>query len=90
VPLLSVAGTINEVVAHKMGSFFYGSDYTGFRIMDRVSNLEIDYGRSFVDGADDSAIMHSNAVNQALDVLVYAEIPKVLQISGGSYRVAYL
>ena len=90
VPLLSVAGTINEVVAHKMGSFFYGSDYTGFRIMDRVSNLEIDYGRSFVDGADDSAIMHSNAVNQALDVVVYAEVPKVLQISGGSYRVAYL
>ena len=90
VPLLSVAGTINEVVAHKMGSFFYGSDYTGFRIMDRVSNLEIDYGRTFVDGPVDSAIMHSTAVNQALDVVVYAEVPKVLQISGGSYRVAYL
>ena len=91
VPLLNEEATINHLIAFKMGSFFYGSDYTGFRIMDRVSNLEIDYGRTFVEGGvADSAIMASTAPNQQLNVLVYAEVPKVLQISGGSYRVAYL
>ena len=91
VPLLNDEATINHIIAFKMGSFFYGSDYTGFRIMDRVSNLEIDYGRTFVEGGvADSAIMASTAPNQQLNVLVYAEIPKVIQISGGSYRVAYL
>ena len=91
VPLLNFPASINHVIAHKMGAFFYGSDYTGFRIMDRVSNLEIDYGRTFVEGGvADTAIMESTAPNQQLNVLVYAEIPKVLQISGGSYRVAYL
>jgi|TARA_R110001592_G_scaffold185951_2_gene430195 hypothetical protein len=91
VPLLNTPATINHLIAHKMGAFFYGSDYTGFRIMDRISHLEIDYGRSFVAGGlADRAIMESTAPNQQLNVLVYAEIPKVLQISGGSYRVAYL
>ena len=91
VPLLNTPASINHVIAHRMGAFFYGSDYTGFRIMDRVSNLEIDYGRTFVEGGvADTAIMESTAPNQQLNVLVYAEIPKVLQISGGSYRVAYL
>ena len=91
VPLLNDEATINHIIAFKMGSFFYGSDYTGFRIMDRVSNLEIDYGRTFVEGGvANSAIMASTAPNQQLNVLVYAEIPKVIQISGGSYRVAYL
>ena len=91
VPLLNFPASINHVIAHKMGAFFYGSDYTGFRIMDRVSNLEIDFGRTFVEGGvADTAIMESTAPNQQLNVLVYAEIPKVLQISGGSYRVAYL
>ena len=91
VPLLNTEASINQIIAFKMGSFFYGSDYTGFRIMDRVSNLEIDYGRTFVEGGvADSAIMASTAPNQQLNVLVYGEVPKVLQISGGSYRVAYL
>ena len=91
VPKLNTEATINHLIAFKMGSFFYGSDYTGFRIMDRVSNLEIDYARTFVEGGvADSAIMASTAPNQQLNVLVYAEVPKVLQISGGSYRVAYL
>ena len=88
---LSTEATIDQLVAHKMGSFFYGSDYTGFRIMDRISHLEIDYGRSAITGgANDEIILHADAPNQALNVIVYAEIPKVVQISGGSYRVAYL
>ena len=88
---INETATINTRIAHKMGAFFFGSDYTGFRVMDRVSHLEIDYGRSFVaDGVDTSPIMPSTAPNQALNVIVYAEIPKVVQIVGGSYRVAYL
>ena len=72
-----------------MGAFFYGSDYTGFRVMDRVSNLEIDYARSHIAGGN-ATIMNSSTPNQKLDVIVYAEVPKVLQIESGSYRVAYL
>tara|TARA_R110000764_G_scaffold17311_1_gene47611 strand:- start:203 stop:1564 length:1362 start_codon:yes stop_codon:yes gene_type:complete len=86
---LSTEGTIDELIASKMGSFFFGSDYTGFRIMDRVSHLEFDYGRTFIPGVPRS-IMNSTAPNQALDVIVFAEVPKVVQVSGGSYRVAYL
>ena len=57
--------------------------------MDRVSNLEIDYGRSHIAGGD-RTIMNSSTPNQKLDIIVYAEVPKVLQIESGSYRVAYL
>ena len=80
---------INRLIGTAMGSFFYGSDYTGFRVMDRVSNLEIDYGRSHIAGGD-RTIMNSSTPNQKLDIIVYAEVPKVLQIESGSYRVAYL
>mgnify|MGYP003656732170 CR=1 FL=1 len=73
-----------------MGQFFYGSDYTGFRVMDRVSHLEIDYARSFVTGGGVNNIMNSSTPNQGLNVIVYAEVPKVVQVQGGSYRVAYL
>mgnify|MGYP003650160735 FL=1 len=80
---------IDRLIGGKMGQFFYASDYTGFRIMDRVSNLEIDYGRSHIAGGD-RTIMNSSTPNQKLDVIVFAEIPKVIQIEGMSYRVAYL
>ena len=86
---LSTEGTINNLIGSKMGEFFYGSDYTGFRIMDRISHLEFDYGRTFIDGVP-RTIMNSTAPNQALDVIVFAEVGKVVQVSGGSYRVAYL
>ena len=86
---LSTEGTIDNLIGSKMGSFFYGSDYTGFRIMDRISHLEFDYGRTFIDGVP-RTIMNSTAPNQALDVIVFAEVGKVVQVSGGSYRVAYL
>tara|TARA_R110000796_G_scaffold10915_1_gene36562 strand:- start:2977 stop:4341 length:1365 start_codon:yes stop_codon:yes gene_type:complete len=87
---LNDEGTINNLLGVNMGQFFYGSDYTGFRVMDRVSHLEIDYGRSFVVGGGANNIMNSSTPNQALNVIVYAEIPKVVQIQNGSYRVAYL
>ena len=86
---LSTEGTIDNLIGSKMGSFFYGSDYTGFRIMDRISHLEFDYGRTHVEGVP-RTIMNSTAPNQALDVIVFAEVGKVVQVSGGSYRVAYL
>ena len=86
---LSTEGTINNLIGSKMGEFFYGSDYTGFRIMDRISHLEFDYGRTFIDGVP-RTIMNSTAPNQALDVIVFAEVGKVVQVSGSSYRVAYL
>ena len=86
---LSTEATINNLIANDMGAFFFGSDYTGFRLMDRVSHLEFDYGRSHIAGVTRS-IMNSTAPNQALDVIVFAEIPKVLQVSNASYRVAYL
>jgi len=72
-----------------MGQFFYGSDYTGFRIMDRVSHLEIDYARTHISGGN-RTIMNSSTPNQKLDVIVFAEVPKVIQIEGMGYRVAYL
>lgn len=86
---LNDPATVNNVIGGFTGAFFYGSDYTGFRVMDRVSNLEIDYARSHIAGGVNT-IMNSSTPNQKLDVIVYAEVPKVLQIEGMSYRVAYL
>ena len=34
--------------------------------------------------------MNSSTPNQKLDVIVFAEVPKVIQIEGMGYRVAYL
>jgi hypothetical protein len=68
---------------------FFGSDYTGFRVMDRVSHLEFDITRT---GLPTQAlpIANSEDFNQSINEIVFAEIPKVLQISGMDYRVSYL
>ena len=86
---LQTAGTIDKLIASKMGQFFYGQDYTGFRVMSRVSHLEFDMARSHVAGAA-MAVMSSTAPNQQINVIVYAEVPKILQVSQGGYRVAYM
>ena len=68
---------------------FFGSDYTGFRVMNRVSHLEFDVSRT---GLTDTNLPIANTedFNQVINQIVFAEIPKVLQISGMNYRVSYL
>ena len=68
---------------------FFGSDYTGFRVMDRVSHLEIDVTRTGL-ATQALPIANSEDFNQIINEIVFAEIPKVLQISGMDYRVSYL
>ena len=57
--------------------------------MSRVSHLEFDVARTFIDGGV-KEIMSSTAPNQQLNMIVFAEVPKVVQVVNGSYRVGYL
>ena len=68
---------------------FFGSDYTGFRVMDRVSHLEFDITRTGL-ATQNLPIANSEDFNQSINEIVFAEVPKVLQISGMDYRVSYL
>lgn len=95
-----VANLINDVtddadlkltLVNGQQELFYGSDYTAWRVQDRVSHLEIGLGRSPCQPKGTEPFMFSSAPNQSLNVICYAEIPKTLQIAGdGTYRVAYL
>ena len=67
----------------------FGGDYTGFKVMDRVKYLELSYTRSGVAVAN-RLVFNAGASNQALNVIVYAEIPKMLMVGNGGYRVAYM
>ena len=57
--------------------------------MDRVSHLEIDVTRTGL-ATQALPIANSEDFNQIINEIVFAEIPKVLQISGMDYRVSYL
>lgn len=78
-----------EILAKNPGHIFFGQDYTGFKVMSRVSHLEMTVARSPIAVADKPR-MNAGATNQAINQIVYAEVPKVLMIDGGSYRIAYL
>jgi hypothetical protein len=87
----TAANNVNYVkgLVQQPERLFFGSDYTGFRVMDRVSHLELDVTRT---GLPTQAlpIANSEDFNQSINEIVFAEIPKVLQISGMDYRVSYL
>tara|TARA_R110002153_G_scaffold1136_4_gene5446 strand:+ start:4611 stop:5972 length:1362 start_codon:yes stop_codon:yes gene_type:complete len=87
---LTSGDAINQqVLANDVGQIFFGQDYTGFKVMDRVSHLELSISRSFVATAN-APNMNAGTTNQAINQFVYAEVPKTLQIMNGAYRVAYL
>ena len=76
-------------VARNPERLFFGSDYTGFRVMDRVSHLEFDVTRTGLATAN-LPIANSEDFNQIVNQIVFAEIPKVLTVQGMNYRVSYL
>lgn len=82
--------TLNgQVLANGVGQIFFGQDYTGFKVMDRVSHFELTVSRSFITAAH-KPYMNAGSTNQAINQLVYAEVPKTLEIVNGAYRIAYL
>jgi len=78
-----------SIIAKNPGHLFYGQDYTGFKIMDRVSHLEFTVSRSGV-AVLNRPVMNAGATNQAIHQYIYAEIPKMLIIQDGRYRISYL
>lgn len=78
-----------QILAKNPGHIFFGQDYTGFKVMSRVSHLEMTVSRSPIAVANKPR-MNAGATNQAINQIIYAEIPKVLTMSGGSYRISYL
>tara|TARA_R110002153_G_scaffold98540_1_gene233556 strand:+ start:204 stop:1610 length:1407 start_codon:yes stop_codon:yes gene_type:complete len=77
-------------LAKQLQSLTFGSDYTGFKIMNRVSHLEFDISRTALAPNVNLPFMNSNDFNQSIHQIIFAEVPKVLQISGMNYRVSYL
>tara|TARA_R110000787_G_scaffold2377_3_gene9563 strand:- start:2800 stop:4200 length:1401 start_codon:yes stop_codon:yes gene_type:complete len=88
-----VDGTTNPIFTileeKSINKVCMGSDYTGFRVQNRISHLEFDISRTGLATAN-LAIATSQFANQQLHQIIYGEVPKVLTIQGGSYRVSYL
>lgn len=62
------------------------SAWVGFRVLDRLNTLELEYER--VQVPENRA--NYNYLGLALDVHIYAEVPKKFIMEGGKYRIEYL
>ena len=82
-------GTVSDGYFNDPARLQFGGDYTGFKVMDRVKYLELSYTRSGV-AVTNNLVFNAGASNQAINVIVYAEVPKMLMIQGGDYRIAYM
>tara|TARA_R110000796_G_scaffold95170_2_gene200306 strand:+ start:4078 stop:5400 length:1323 start_codon:yes stop_codon:yes gene_type:complete len=82
-------GTVSHGYFHDPARTQFGGDYTGFKVMDRVKYLELSYTRTGV-AVTNNLVFNAGASNQAVNVIVYAEVPKMLMIQGGDYRIAYM
>jgi len=80
----------NVILSDTKGNISHGADYTGFKIMDRVSHLEMTVERTFITETD-APIMKAGATNIGINEIIYAEIPKTLTFSkNGRYKISYL
>ena len=84
-----VIGTVSQGYFNDPARVQFGGDYTGFKVMDRVKYLELSYTRTGV-AVTNNLVFNAGASNQAINVIVYAEVPKMLMIQGGDYRIAYM
>ena len=55
--------------------------------MNRVSHLEFDISRTALAPNVNLPFMNSNDFNQSIHQIIFAEVPKVLQISGMNYII---
>tara|TARA_R110000782_G_scaffold45394_3_gene100876 strand:+ start:6647 stop:8011 length:1365 start_codon:yes stop_codon:yes gene_type:complete len=87
---LNATDAVNLILSNEKTNISHGADYTGFKIMDRVSHLEMTVERTFITAAD-KPIMKAGATNQLINQILYAEIPKTLTFSkNGRYKISYL
>ncbi len=59
-------------------------DYTSVEVKERVSELQLEYKRTGVEGAGNVKI------NQAVKLNLFGQVKKVLEVSGENYNIAYM
>jgi hypothetical protein len=77
---LSYPSTVNPDI---LAGYYLGFDLTG----NRVNELQLEYQRAVY--KDENTAPANNNYSQALNMLVYGEVKKVLLVEGGNYRVLY-
>ena len=87
--LVGVAGTTwTTQPTAEQGPWIGNSAWIGVGVHDRVSDMQIQLTRT--GNPSTAGGQHSSAGNyQALDVLVFGEVAKRLDVSGGSYKISY-
>ena len=63
------------------------ANFIGFSIEDVVNDLQFEYRRTNVHDDHSAAVQKSN---EALDIHIYAEVRKQIQISGDNYQINYI
>jgi len=82
----SVKSTAPGAGEPQHGPWISNSAWIGVPIQDRVSDLQLDFGRTctYSDGTTSSA-----GNFQSINLHCFCEISKAMTVSGGSYRIFY-
>ena len=65
-------------------------DYFGLVINDSIQDLQISYDRTHLATDNDTATKQQVKANVGLDIHLYAEVAKVIEIKPNGYNVAYV
>ena len=98
-PYGNSVGVYGETATNKpygaIEEFGFGRDYTGFSVNNAIRTLQLSYTRTGLtaDGAGAGKVpvpVRPEALNQALNLNIYAEAIKFFRIGNGGYNIAYV
>ena len=79
----------NNGAAHGQVGYAFGRDYTGFSVNAAIRTLQLSYTRTGL-ATGIVSILRPQAMNQQLDLNIYAEVIKIFRIGDGGYNIAYI